>query len=203
MFDKVVVGVDDYEDGRHALEFAQAFVSGDGRVTLVCVEVLRSEPAPDSADVGCSARMRRIGVAGDGSQESEQALALGGMIVAERRANPWAFEAVPAPVYARDIWNVEGKIDEDVKEARLPIAGLGDVEPQAEFADDAVERLRRFGASVDLLVLGSHKYRPPDRLLNRSKSQRLADDPSSPLLVLSPAGRVGSDGAGDDITQRT
>lgn len=172
----------------------------------VAREVLENPPcAVAVAPVGYfgrSARMTKIGVAYDGSPESEQALALARRIPAERRATLSAFEAVPAPIYAHDPWNVEGEIDDDVKEARLRVAALGDVEPHAEFADDAVEGFRRFGASVDLLVLGSHKYRPPDRLLNRSKSQRLADDPSSPLLVLSPAGRDGSDGAVDEITQR-
>jgi len=139
-----------------------------------------------------SAQIGRIGVAYDGSPESQRALALARRIAAERRATLSAFEAVPAPVYARDIWNVEGEIDEDVEKARQRIAALGDVEPRAEFADDAGEGLRRYGASVDLLVLGSHKYRPPDRLLERSKSQRLADEPPSPLLVLPSAGRDGT-----------
>jgi hypothetical protein len=61
-----------------------------------------------------------------------------------------------------------GEIDEDVEKARRRIAALGDVEPHAEFADDAVEGLRRYPESVDLLVLGAHRYRPPERLLKRS-----------------------------------
>ena len=71
---------------------------------------------------------------------------------------------------------------------------MGEIEPHAEFADDAVQGLRRYGESVDLLVLGAHTYRPADRLVERSKSQRLADDPPCPLLVLGPAERDGSDG---------
>ncbi len=54
-----------------------------------------------------------------------------------------------------------------------------------ELAGDTVEGLRRCGASVDLLVLGSHGHPSP---LERSNRQRLAERPSSPLLVLA-AGR--------------
>ena len=37
---------------------------------------------------------------------------------------------------------------------------------------------------VDLLVIGSHRYRPIERVLEDTASQQLADEPSSPLLVL-------------------
>ena len=83
-------------------------------------------------------------------------------------------------------WNVEGEIDEDVEKARQRIAVLGGVEAHAKFADDPVEGLRRYGASVSLLVLGAHKHGPLGLLLERTTSQRLADDTPSPLLVLSP-----------------
>ncbi len=60
----------------------------------------------------------------------------------------------------------------------------GDVEPHVVSSDDAAEALARYGASVDLLVLGSHRYRPIDHLLSGSTAQRLADDAPCPLLVL-------------------
>ena len=47
------------------------------------------------------------------------------------------------------------------------------------------EELVRYEASVDLLVLGSHKYGPSNRLLENSTAQRLADEAPCPLLVLS------------------
>ncbi|MBV8219872.1 MAG: universal stress protein [Solirubrobacterales bacterium] len=40
---------------------------------------------------------------------------------------------------------------------------------------------------ADLLVIGAHKYRPIDHLLEGSTSQRLAGRASSPLLVLPSA----------------
>ena len=157
----------------------------------VAREVLEDPPCPVAvAPAGYSrgpGKIRKIGVAYDGSSESHRALVLARKLAVGHHATLSAFEAVCAPVYARDIWNVEGEIDADVEKARQRIAALGDVEPHAEFADDAVEGLRRYGASIDLLVLGAHRYRPADRLVERSKSQRLADEPPCPLLVLGPA----------------
>lgn len=161
-------------------------------------EVLEDPPCPVAAAparyFGHPGRVGKIGVAYDGSPESDRALALARRLAAEHRATLSAFEAVRAPVYARDIWDAEGQIDEHVEKARQRIGSLGGVEPHAEVADDTVEALRRYGASVDLLVLGAHSYHPGDRLVARSKAQRLADDPPCPLLVLASAQRDGSDG---------
>ena len=161
-------------------------------------EVLEDPPCPVVvAPVGysrCPDRIRNIGVAYDGSPGSERGLEVARRLTAEHRATLSAFDAVRAPVYVRDVWNAEGEIDEDLEKARQRIAALGGVEAQAEFAEDAVAGLRSYGASVDLLVLGAHRYRPGDRVAKRSKSQRLADAPPCPLLVLGPAERDGSDG---------
>jgi nucleotide-binding universal stress UspA family protein len=48
MFDNVVVGVDDYEAGRDALELAKLMVSLDGDLLLVYVEVVMRTPGPDT-----------------------------------------------------------------------------------------------------------------------------------------------------------
>jgi nucleotide-binding universal stress UspA family protein len=48
MFDNVVVGVDDYEAGRDALELAKRLVSADGDLLLVFVEVVMRAPGPDT-----------------------------------------------------------------------------------------------------------------------------------------------------------
>ena len=184
--DLLVIGA-----GRHD-PVAHVFLGDEAR------EVLEDPPCPVAvAPAGYSKRpgqIRKIGVAHDGSSESHRALALARKLTVEHHATLSAFEAVRAPVYARDVWNVEGEIDADVEKARQRIAALGGVEAHAEFADDAVAGLRRYGASVDLLVLGAHRHRPADRLVERSKSQRLADEPPCPLLVLGPAERDGLDG---------
>jgi nucleotide-binding universal stress UspA family protein len=151
-------------------------------------EVLDDPPcAVAVAPAGYSARstqMRNVGVAYDASIASEQALAVARNLAAERHATLSAFEAVPPPVYVGDEVNVEREAEEELEQTRQRIVRLGDVEPYADYADDAVEGLRRYGASVDLLVVGSHRHRAPDRGLHRRTSQRLAARPPSPLLVV-------------------
>jgi nucleotide-binding universal stress UspA family protein len=130
--------------------------------------------------------IKKIGVGFDGSAHSEQAVALARRLAAERRAELSAFEAVPAPVYARDPWNVKGKVEEYVEAARRRVAALGHLEAKAG-SGDPVHELARYGQSVDLLVIGGHDYRPIDHLLEQSTAQRLADEVSTPLLVLPAA----------------
>jgi nucleotide-binding universal stress UspA family protein len=60
---------------------------------------------------------------------------------------------------------------------------LGGVDAHVEYGEPASE-LRRYGRSVDLLVLGSHKHSPIGRLLGQGTAQRLADEPPCPLLVV-------------------
>jgi hypothetical protein len=86
------------------------------------------------------------------------------------------FEAMGAARDAHYPWDVEG------------VASL------AEYARETVERLRRYGAAVDLLVLGADTYCSPDRLLARSKSPCPAEVPPCPFLVSppTPAGRAES-----------
>ena len=118
----------------------------------------------------------KIGVAYDGSPRSEQALAVARTLARERAGEVSVFEAVRDPVFPQD----------GVREARERIAALGDVEAHAAFGDPT-EELARYSASVDLLVLGTHKHRPSDLLPGGTTSQRLADSVQCPLLVLSSA----------------
>jgi nucleotide-binding universal stress UspA family protein len=184
--DLLVIGA-----GRHD-PVAHMFLGDDARKLLEDPPCAVAVAPPGYARA--SQRIRRIGVGYHGSSESDRALALARTLTTEQRATLSAFEAVRAPVYARDIWNTEGEIDADVERARQRIAALGDVEAHAALADDAVAGLRRYGASVDLLVLGAHSCRPADRLVERSTSQRLADHPPCPLLVLAATVRDGSGG---------
>jgi nucleotide-binding universal stress UspA family protein len=48
MFDNVVVGIDDYEAGRDALELAKQLVPPDGDMLLVFVQVVMRAPGPDT-----------------------------------------------------------------------------------------------------------------------------------------------------------
>ena len=150
--------------------------------------VLENAPCPVAVSpIGYAthpAPFEKIGVAYDGSPESEQALALARVLARERGAGLSAFQAVPEPGYVHSIVNPQPEIEAGLAEARKRIAELGDVEPHVASGDDAAEALARYGASVDLLVLGSHRYRPLDHLLSGSTAQRLAEDAPCPLLVL-------------------
>ena len=48
MFDNVVVGIDNYDAGRDALELAKQLVAPDGDMLLVFVEVVMRAPGPDT-----------------------------------------------------------------------------------------------------------------------------------------------------------
>ena len=151
--------------------------------------VLKNPPCPVAvAPLGYgrrSAALDRIGAAYDGTSESDRAVALARELAAQHGGRASAFEAVREPLYVRDAWDPQPEIDERVAQARHRIASLGGVEARAaSTADDPVEALARVAESVDLLVLGSHAYRPTDSLLAGSTAQRLAAQAPCPLLVL-------------------
>jgi nucleotide-binding universal stress UspA family protein len=270
MFNRVVVGIKDFESDNDALGLGQALCSQGGALTLAHVQVGMSRPAPDSgatrraatrrhaferlaglrdewrldADVVCaeapSAReglhelararhsdllvigasrqdvltrefvgddtrdlleeppcavavaprshserrtLRKIGVAYDDSPESHEALRVARSLATERNATLSAFHAVRVASQVRDPWDVRGQ---DAADTRDPIQDLGGLEAHVEYGD-TVEELVGYGRSVDLLVLGSHKYGPLNRAFEQSTAQRLADEGSCPLLVLSDA----------------
>jgi nucleotide-binding universal stress UspA family protein len=155
--------------------------------------VLENPPCPVAvAPLGYARRasgLDRIGAGYDGSPESERALGVARELARELGGRVSAFRAVPEPVRVRDAWDPQPEIDEGVAQARRRLAELGDLEPYAASADDAAEALARYGTSVDLLVVGSHEYRPIDHLLSGSTAQRLADDAPCPLIVLCCAAR--------------
>lgn len=132
---------------------------------------------------GRAGPIKKIGIGFDGSAQSERALALARRLAAERHAELSAFEAVPAPVYARDPWDVKGDVPDHVEAARQRVAALDQLQAEAGFGDP-VDELARYGQSVDLLVIGGHHYRPIDHLSEQSTAQRLADEVTTPLLVL-------------------
>jgi nucleotide-binding universal stress UspA family protein len=179
--DVLVIGASRRDD------FERAFVGDDTR------QVLEDSPYPVAvAPVGYAKRQRapfrKIGVAYDGSPQSERALALARRLARERHAELAAFEAVPEPAFVHDPTNYEPEVVEGVERARKQLAELGDVESHVA-SGDAAEALARYAASVDLLVLGSHEYRPIDRVTGGSTAQQLAGSSQCPLLVLSPPDR--------------
>jgi nucleotide-binding universal stress UspA family protein len=140
---------------------------------------------------GRTPRLETIGVGYDGSLASEQALEAARRLAAERRAKLVGFEAVkPRP--ARDPFDAPHEIDQRVAAARRRLAALGDVEPHAEYGGRAVE-LARFGASVDLLVIGPRDEEEESALHPVPLALRLAHHAPCPLLVVAKPVPVASD----------
>ncbi len=138
--------------------------------------------------------LREIGVGYDGSPESEHALAVARELASELGAKVSAFEAVSFPF---DDPGAGEAIDQLVKQARERIAALGDVEPHAAYGA-AAEELALYGASVDLLIVGSRGYGPIGRLVHGSTSKRLIHAARCPLLVLT---RAAANPGGSDETE--
>jgi nucleotide-binding universal stress UspA family protein len=130
--------------------------------------------------------MSEIGVGFDGSPESELALATARELAGELGAKVSAFEAVS--LLFGDRGNA-ATVERLVGDARARLAALGGVEPHAAFGE-AAEELALYGASVDLLVVGSRSYGPIGRLVHGSTTRRLARTARCPLLVLTRAAQA-------------
>jgi nucleotide-binding universal stress UspA family protein len=129
--------------------------------------------------------IREIGVAYNGSPESDHAIEVARALAEEYGAKVSAFEAVSLPAYgvvAGPIGAAEA-FDGFVEEARQRIESLGEIEAHAAYGI-AVEELAVYSASLDLLVVGSRGYGPLGRLVHGSTSQQLARVARCPLLVL-------------------
>lgn len=137
-----------------------------------------------------SGAVRKIGVGYDGSVESRHALAVARELAFTYGAGLSAFEAVVVPTFvAHGRSALDGTSLADlIDEARRRIAALGGVEPHAGYGRPA-EELALYGASLDLLVIGSRSYGPIGRLVHGSTAQDLARTARCPLLVLPRAMR--------------
>lgn len=142
---------------------------------------------------------REIGVGYDGSPESEHALEVAREMASELGAKVSAFQAVSLPFSGPGAGEV---IPQLVENARTRIAALGDVEPHAAYGA-AAEELALYGASVDLLIVGSRGYGPIGRLVHGSTSQRLAHTARCPVLVLSRATKSSGDPGTTDADHDT
>ena len=135
--------------------------------------------------------MREIGVAYNGSPESEHAVAVARDLAAQCGSKLSAFEAVSLPTYAflGGPAPIDDALEVLVDDARKRIDALGGVEPHAAYGVPA-EELGVYSASLDLLVVGSRGYGPIGRLVHGSTSQQLAHSARCPLLVLPRAARA-------------
>jgi nucleotide-binding universal stress UspA family protein len=139
-----------------------------------------------------------IGVAYNGSPESEHALTVARVLAQEHGARLSAFEAVSVPAIALGTGPapIDNWIADMVDDARRRVSALDDVEPHAVYGQPA-EELAMFSASVDLLVVGSRGYGPIGRLIHGSTSHELARISRCPLLVLPRAAHDAASAAGE------
>ena len=128
--------------------------------------------------------LSEVGVGYDGSPESQRALEVARQVATEHGARLSAFEAVPVnAAYAEGRHPKQETIDRLVKEAIERLGSLDGVEPHSTWGEPG-EELALFGASVDLLVVGSRGYGPLGRIIHGSTSHHLAGAARCPLLVV-------------------
>jgi nucleotide-binding universal stress UspA family protein len=132
--------------------------------------------------------IRAIGVAYNGSAESEHAVSVARVLATEHGARLSACEAIALPVYAflGGPVPVDNAIEGLVEQAQERIAALGGIEPHAVYGN-VVDELTLYSASLDLLIVGSRGYGPIGRLVHGSTSSQLAHTARCPLLVLTRA----------------
>jgi nucleotide-binding universal stress UspA family protein len=126
-----------------------------------------------------------IGVAYDGSPESEAALETARALAGPRHAQIRARQIVSLAAYQYATVGalLLTEITERVNRADERMKALDGVDGQAEYGLPA-EDLAAFGREVDLLVVGSRGYGPWGRLVHGSTSRQLARHSGGPLLIV-------------------
>jgi nucleotide-binding universal stress UspA family protein len=130
--------------------------------------------------------LAKVGVAYNGSPESEKALAAAKRVAAPTHAAVAALEVVSIPTYAFTgvvAPQLGDTIDTMIAEANERMKALPDVEGRAVYGL-AGEELAAFSEDVDLLVVGSRGYGPVRRLVLGSTSDYLERHARCSLLVL-------------------
>ncbi len=140
----------------------------------------------------------KVGVAYNGSLESERALAKAREVAEPTRASIEALEVVSIPSYAFTglmAPAIGDSIDLMISEANARMSQLPDVVGRAVYGL-AGEELAAFGEDLDLLVVGSRSYGPVRRLVLGSTSDYLERHARCSLLVLPRPADADADGGG-------
>ncbi len=127
-----------------------------------------------------------IGVAYNGSPESEAALAAARALAGRHNASVRALEVVTMPTYGVGLFAmpIAETIDDEVQSARLRLGELRGVKAQAIYGIVPGEELAAFGNELDILIVGSRSYGPLKRLVLGSTSSYLERHAHCSLLVL-------------------
>jgi nucleotide-binding universal stress UspA family protein len=137
----------------------------------------------------------KVGVAYNGSPESERALAKAREVAEPTRAQIDVLEVVAIPSYAFTglmAPSIGDSIDLMLTEANARLSKLPGVVGHAVYGL-AGEELAAFGKDVDLLVVGSRSYGPVKRLVLGSTSEYLERHARCSLLVLPRPADVGAE----------
>ncbi|MGO8905931.1 MAG: universal stress protein [Solirubrobacteraceae bacterium] len=144
----------------------------------------------------------KVGVAYNGSPESEAALTVARQLAEPTRATVHAMEVIPIQTYAYTGLvppNIGESIDAVLREADDRMKQLPGVEGEAIYGLSG-EELAAFGDQVDILVVGSRGYGPMKRLMVGSTSDYLERHARCSLVVLPrpAAGAPADEGAADE-----
>jgi nucleotide-binding universal stress UspA family protein len=170
--------------------FGRAMLGDDTRAALngaSCAVAIASSGLAERGEP-----IARIGVAYNGSPESEAALTLARELAARTGASVHALEVVsiPSVAYTGIVAPALGDtIDTMLNEATGRLERLSGVEGRAAFGLIG-EELAAFGEELDLLVVGSRGYGPAKRLVLGSTSNYLERHARCPLLVLPRGARA-------------
>ena len=138
------------------------------------------------APSGYAARARPllvVGVAYDGSPESEDALSLARGLVHDRHASIRAMSVVDLPSLAPTPSETDAQLRAVLAAAQRRLDELDGVHGEAVYGHVG-PALTQWSASLDLLVVGSRGHGPAGRLVFGSTSLYLARHAHCPLLVL-------------------
>jgi nucleotide-binding universal stress UspA family protein len=173
--------------------FGRAMLGDDTRAALngaACAVAIASHGFAQRTE-----SIARVGVAYNGSPESETALAVARQLAAATGASVHALEVVslPSVAYAGIVAPAIGDtIDALLQEASARMQQLSGVEGRAAYGLTG-EELAAFSDEVDLLVVGSRSYGPAKRLVLGSTSNYLERHARCSLLVLPRTASVDED----------
>lgn len=187
---------------------ADALVLGSSRRGVLGTLILGDDTRAVLHDAHCPVAVAPIGYAGEvhpigevgvaynGSGESETALAVARRLAAQHHAKLSAFEAValPAASYMSGATPPPEVYDDMVRDAKARVSALDGVEAHAVYGQ-AAEELALYSGSVDLLVIGSRDLGFLGRLVRRSVTRQLARSARCPMVVI----RGSDQGAGRDL----
>jgi nucleotide-binding universal stress UspA family protein len=199
---KVLVAVDGASGGRDAIALGRMLSPPDARMVLTNVYGVGGEPTTARASAGLAGRaLHRLArkeaadllVVGSSHRGPAGRTMLGGQTLAALNGSSCAVAIAPRGYgLAEPVMRVIGAGDTGTSESAAAVQTAREVAERhgAELRiltigeGDPAEQLADLAEQLDLLVVGSHAYGPPGRLLSGETSMQLARRAACPLLVV-------------------